>query len=112
MDVTPSDLRAAPAAPSHLVLGENNPESLSQNVALSQNQNTDAGLDTPHERELLPRETGHDIGAASPVPLSAETVGIITRLRNMKVKVSHRNDVRCSNINGCTGRGRGLGSLA
>jgi hypothetical protein len=36
-------------------------------------------------RSLLPRETGHDIGAASPVPLSAEAVQIITRLRNMKV---------------------------
>lgn len=35
--------------------------------------------------QLLPRETGKDIGMGSPVPLSAEAVGIITRLRNMKV---------------------------
>lgn len=35
--------------------------------------------------ELLPRETGHDIGMGSPVPLSLEAVGIITRLRNQKV---------------------------
>lgn len=35
--------------------------------------------------KLLPRETGHDIGMGSPVPLSAEMVSIITRLRNMKV---------------------------
>ncbi|KAI0932696.1 hypothetical protein AcW1_000256 [Taiwanofungus camphoratus] len=34
--------------------------------------------------KLLPRETGHDIGMGSPVPLSAEMVSIITRLRNMK----------------------------
>lgn len=35
--------------------------------------------------KLLPRETGHDIGMGSPVPLSSEAVGIIMRLRNMKV---------------------------
>jgi hypothetical protein len=35
--------------------------------------------------KLLPRETGHDIGMGSPVPLSSEAVGVITRLRNMKV---------------------------
>lgn len=34
---------------------------------------------------LLPRETGHDIGLGSPVPLSLEAVGIITRMRNQKV---------------------------
>jgi len=33
----------------------------------------------------LPRETGKDIGMGSPVLLSAEAVGVITRLRNMKV---------------------------
>lgn len=32
----------------------------------------------------LPRETGEDIGMGSPVPLSSEAVGVITRLRNMK----------------------------
>jgi hypothetical protein len=35
--------------------------------------------------KLLPRETGHDIGMGSPVPLSKETVEVITRLRNLKV---------------------------
>lgn len=35
--------------------------------------------------ELLPRETGHDIGMGSPVPLSLEAVGVITRMRNQKV---------------------------
>jgi len=35
--------------------------------------------------KLLPRETGEDIGMGSPVPLSKEAVGVITRLRNMKV---------------------------
>jgi len=34
--------------------------------------------------QLLPRETGKDIGMGSPVPLSAEAVSVITRLRNMK----------------------------
>ena len=38
-------------------------------------------------KKPMPRETGHDIGMGSPVPLSAEAVGIITRLRNMKVRV-------------------------
>lgn len=33
---------------------------------------------------LLPRETGEDIGFASPVPLSAEAVQVIMALRNMK----------------------------
>ena len=33
---------------------------------------------------LLPRETGEDIGFASPIPLSAEAVKVITALRNMK----------------------------
>jgi len=32
----------------------------------------------------LPRETGEDIGMASPVPLTAEAVAIIAKLRNMK----------------------------
>ncbi|KAF8608386.1 pseudouridine synthase [Ceratobasidium sp. AG-I] len=40
---------------------------------------TPTGSGTP-----LPRETGTDIGMSSPVPLSSEAVGIITRLRNMK----------------------------
>ena len=36
------------------------------------------------KRARLPRETGEDIGFASPIPLSAEAVKIITALRNMK----------------------------
>jgi len=40
----------------------------------------------PQLRKLLPRETGRDIGMGSPVPLSAEAVQIITRLRNTKVR--------------------------
>ena len=41
---------------------------------------------TPHPSppKLLPRESGLDIGMGSPVPLSAEAVGVITRLRNLK----------------------------
>ena len=42
------------------------------------------GASTVQVAELLPRETGHDIGLGSPVPLSQEAVGIITRLRNQK----------------------------
>lgn len=38
----------------------------------------------PKKTKLLPRETGHDIGMGSPVPLSAEAVDVITKLRNMK----------------------------
>lgn len=47
--------------------------------------NGDACVESSPAPKLLPRETGHDIGMGSPVPLSAEMVGIITRLRNMKV---------------------------
>lgn len=72
--MTPSTERAAPAPPSHL-RPDGNPESLGDGAA-------------EEPRELLPRETGHDIGTMSPVPLSAEVVGIITRLRNMKVQHS------------------------
>ncbi|KAH7099924.1 pseudouridine synthase [Auriculariales sp. MPI-PUGE-AT-0066] len=34
--------------------------------------------------KALPRETGEDIGTASPVPLTREATGVIQRLRNMK----------------------------
>lgn len=43
-------------------------------------------LNSPDQRALLPRETGEDIGYASPIPLSAEAVKIIMALRNMKDK--------------------------
>ncbi|CAE6425854.1 unnamed protein product [Rhizoctonia solani] len=58
------------------------------NVAIEQNVTP---LSTPASRTPapatgtpLPRETGNDIGMSSPVPLSSEAVGIITRLRNEK----------------------------
>jgi len=71
--VTPSDERSAPLPPSEF------PESsdrLTRSDAVSQ---VNGG-------KLLPRETGHDIGMGSPVPLSKETVEVITRLRNLKVR--------------------------
>ncbi len=85
IDVTPSDEREAPAPPSHLqsmVDGQGNLESLKREI------NSTATNDSDPKR--LPRETGEDIGMGSPVPLSKEAVGIITRLRNMKVSSQHR----------------------
>ncbi|KAG6829820.1 hypothetical protein H0H92_003363 [Tricholoma furcatifolium] len=79
IDIVPSDERAAPAPPPHLQSltdSAGSPESLAKGMA-EQKQNTS-------EAKLLPRETGMDIGMGSPVPLSSEAVGIITRLRNMK----------------------------
>ncbi|EGO26154.1 hypothetical protein SERLADRAFT_462897, partial [Serpula lacrymans var. lacrymans S7.9] len=78
VDVVPSEERSAPAPPPHLH-SEISPESLSDKI--TEVENIDPAVDKP---KLLPRETGHDIGMGSPVPLSAEAVGIITRLRNMK----------------------------
>ncbi|KAJ3861695.1 pseudouridine synthase [Lentinula novae-zelandiae] len=66
IDTIPSDERTAPAPPPHLANIQDNPESLLPRT------------------KLLPRETGEDIGMGSPVPLSSEAVGVITRLRNMK----------------------------
>lgn len=88
MDVVPCEQRAAPAPPPHL-LSDNSPEALNLKPA----DDTDLPLPVDLEGEgdeksmvkLLPRETGHDIGMGSPVPLSSEAVEIITRLRNMKV---------------------------
>ncbi|KAH9485609.1 hypothetical protein JR316_0002519 [Psilocybe cubensis] len=79
IDVTPSENREAPAPPSHLqalVNSVGSPESLSKS---SENVSGDSAA-----TKLLPRETGEDIGMGSPVPLSSEAVGVITRLRNMK----------------------------
>ncbi|KAJ7647879.1 hypothetical protein FB45DRAFT_210377 [Roridomyces roridus] len=76
VDTTPSDDRAAPAPPPHLasITEENgSPESVTKTSA-----------QTPAYAKLLPRETGEDIGLGSPVPLSSEAVGVITRLRNLK----------------------------
>src|SRR5258708_1006654 len=41
----------------------------------------------PSSSQPLPRETGKDIGMGSPVPLAAETVGLVPRMRNMKVGI-------------------------
>ncbi|KAF5375500.1 hypothetical protein D9615_009184 [Tricholomella constricta] len=74
IDIAPSEARAAPAPPPHLQSHTDkvgSPESLTKRVG-------------EPEQKLLPRETGMDIGMGSPVPLSSEAVGVITRLRNMK----------------------------
>ncbi|TBU55870.1 pseudouridine synthase [Dichomitus squalens] len=77
IDLAPSEERAAPQAPVQFQFDpSNNPEAIHRAV-----EGEEVGV---AERKLLPRETGHDIGMGSPVPLSAEAVGIITRLRNMK----------------------------
>lgn len=75
IDVVPCDDRTAPAPPPHLQNGQS-PEIISPGT----------GDDDPM-RKLLPRETGHDIGMGSPVPLSSEAVQVITRLRNMKASL-------------------------
>jgi len=59
-----------------MVENQGSPESL--NKSANEGELTNLG-------KLLPRETGEDIGMGSPVPLSKEAVGVITRLRNMKV---------------------------
>ncbi|KAH9923007.1 pseudouridine synthase [Amylocystis lapponica] len=94
VDLTPSEERTAPRAPAQFSFDSaDNPESLSHshvqdNESIGR-RTVDAGeeeLDAVQmtRQKLLPRETGHDIGMGSPVPLSAEMVGIITRLRNTK----------------------------
>ncbi|KAL0955681.1 hypothetical protein HGRIS_001905 [Hohenbuehelia grisea] len=78
IDIVPSDAREAPAPPAHLqaqAAAAGSPESLAKDAE-------DSSIASP--TKLLPRETGHDIGMGSPVPLSSEAVGVITRLRNMK----------------------------
>lgn len=85
IDVTPSTEREAPAPPSHLqalVDTQGSPETLGLP--------TDASNPVSSVKKL-PRETGEDIGMGSPVPLSSEAVGVITRLRNMKVSRCIRN---------------------
>ncbi|KAI0263315.1 hypothetical protein BGY98DRAFT_940258, partial [Russula aff. rugulosa BPL654] len=73
VDTTPSDERAPPVVPAQLIGTE---------TADSTPPTT--GTSTPSSSQPLPRETGKDIGMGSPVPLSVEAVGVITRLRNMK----------------------------
>lgn len=110
VDLTPSEERSAPAPPEESGLSAaDNPELLSAKsarVAQQDDPSSSGGLNTAADQaaventngpteapaaapKLLPRETGHDIGMGSPVPLSAELVGIITRLRNMKVPIHH-----------------------
>ncbi|KAG0708548.1 pseudouridine synthase [Suillus ampliporus] len=86
VDVIPCEHRAAPAPPAHL-LSDDSPEALNLKpditnppLLLASEEDDDA----KSRAKLLPRETGHDIGMGSPVPLSSEAVEIITRLRNMK----------------------------
>ncbi|KAF8644092.1 hypothetical protein AX16_008697 [Volvariella volvacea WC 439] len=89
IDIVPSDERRAPSPPPHLkLLTENggNPESITKDIPEPSNGETGHGEQAslkPYHK-LLPRETGQDIGMGSPVPLSSEAVGVITRLRNMK----------------------------
>ena len=68
-----------------------NPESITRSPQYA--SNSENSKETEDAPKLLPRETGHDIGMGSPVPLSAEAVGIITRLRNMKVRMFQPCDV-------------------
>ncbi|TFY76787.1 hypothetical protein EWM64_g7227, partial [Hericium alpestre] len=96
IDVTPTEERIAPIPPPQFQ-GSPNPERLTtpeQLISKPQQDEAESKADTsasaaqpsvePEKPKLLPRETGHDIGMGSPVPLSAEAVGVITRLRNMK----------------------------
>lgn len=75
VDTVPSDERSAPAPPPHL-------EELTKMDGSPESLRTEK--DGKTNNKLLPRETGEDIGMGSPVPLSSEAVGVITRLRNMK----------------------------
>ncbi|KAF8633370.1 hypothetical protein AX17_004541 [Amanita inopinata Kibby_2008] len=84
IDTVPSDKRSAPVPPPHLqsqTEAEGNPESLTKT---STHSPLDSSSIKPQPQKLLPRETGEDIGMGSPVPLSDEAVGVITRLRNKK----------------------------
>jgi hypothetical protein len=80
IDSTPSDDRAPPVVPAHLVGTDT-----ADPARVAAASHPEAGTSVVPSRQLLPRETGKDIGMGSPVPLSAEAVGVITRLRNMKV---------------------------
>ncbi|KAJ3807312.1 pseudouridine synthase [Lentinula aff. lateritia] len=82
IDTIPSDERTAPAPPPHLANIQDNPESLLRESPQDDVEDIENVLTAPIK--LLPRETGEDIGMGSPVPLSREAVGVITRLRNMK----------------------------
>lgn len=135
VDLTPSEERSAPAPPEESGLSAaDNPELLSKKiagVAQQDDPSSSGGLNTVADQapventngptetlsatpNLLPRETGHDIGMGSPVPLSAELVGIITRLRNMKVQFIQyvRRPLTHPSFFCHAGRRRRLGPLA
>ncbi|ESK87850.1 drap deaminase [Moniliophthora roreri MCA 2997] len=78
IDIIPTEERSPPKPPEHLT-EHGNSESLSR-----PSESEDGERSTKAAKKLLPRETGEDIGMGSPVPLSSEAVGVITRLRNMK----------------------------
>lgn len=89
IDTIPSDERTAPAPPPHLANIQDNPESLLREPPPDDIEDIENVVIA--RTKLLPRETGEDIGMGSPVPLSSEAVGVITRLRNMKVSPSCSN---------------------
>ena len=117
VDLTPSEERAAPQAPAQFQFdASTNPESITRpsegnSPAPDTVEGQVDGAEAPRPK-LLPRETGHDIGMGSPVPLSAEAVGIITRLRNMKVSTMGplRKYLYADLL--CSGRSGRLGPLA
>ena len=103
IDLTPSSERRPPTPPPHLRPEEIVSSEMASPVATPPlyTNNTFVGktnvmppntvhaeailaLNSGPTRKLLPRETGADVGLASPVPLSAEAVTIIMALRNMK----------------------------
>lgn len=97
IDLTPSSERIAPIPPPKLskqaVVATNAADMATKNEYLGRtnvmppntfHQEAVAVLNGEPERVLLPRETGEDIGYASPVPLSVEAVKVIMALRNMK----------------------------
>ncbi|CAE6510551.1 unnamed protein product [Rhizoctonia solani] len=101
ISIVPSEERQAPEPPtkSQYKLPDVFPETsdkasvdrVADALANASLERDDTPLSTPASRTPiptagtpLPRETGTDIGMSSPVPLSSEAVGIITRLRNQK----------------------------
>lgn len=97
IDITPSSARQPPVPPPpkpvHQASDVMTPPLLSGNEHVGKtnvmppnafHQEAVDVLNNETKQALLPRETGEDIGYASPVPLSAEAVRIITALRNMK----------------------------
>lgn len=97
IDVIPNSERFAPVPPEHLK-SDDSSESLATSITCTNLKPGSAETESrtkdenneeyPQRKKLLPRETGYDIGMGSPVPLSAEAVQIITRLRNMKVRLT------------------------